>query len=174
MSRALVLNATYEPLAVVPARRAVVLVLDGKADLVHGAGEQWRAESMTVAVPSVVRLRYFVRAPFHRQAPLSRRAVFLRDDGRCQYCGRNAESIDHVVPRSKGGPHSWDNVVAACRRCNTSKRDRLLEDTGMRLRRRPETPRHLSWVTVSVGAVPEPWSAYLQGPATAALGARAG
>lgn len=161
MSRALVLNATYEPLSIVSARRAVVLVLDGKADVLHGTGEQWRAERVCAAVPSVVRLRYFVRAPFHRRAPLSRRAVFLRDGGACQYCGRRAESIDHVVPRSKGGAHAWENVVAACGRCNTTKRDRLLEETSMRLRQRPQVPRDLSWVTVSVGHVPEPWTAYL-------------
>ena len=163
MARALVLNATYEPLAIVSARRPVVLVLDGKADLLHGTGEQWRAERLCTAVPSVIRLRYFVRAPFERRAPLSRRAVFLRDGGACQYCGRRAESIDHVVPRSKGGPHAWENVVAACRRCNTTKRDRLLEDTTMRLRRRPSVPRHLSWVAVTVGHVPEPWTAYVTG-----------
>lgn len=161
MSRSLVLNATYEPLAVVSARRAIVLVLDGKAELLHDTGAHWHAERVQVAVPSVVRLRYHVRAPYHRRAPLSRRAVLLRDGGLCQYCGRRAESIDHVVPRSKGGPHVWENVVAACRRCNAGKRDRLLEDTGMRLRRRPETPRHLSWVVVTVGHVPEHWAAYL-------------
>lgn len=161
MSRSLVLNATYEPLAIVSARRAVVLVLEGKADLLHGTGDHWRAERLRTPVPSVVRLRYHVRAPYRRRAPLSRRAVFLRDGGECQYCGRRAESIDHVVPRSKGGPHSWDNVVAACRRCNASKRDRLLEETGMRLRRHPETPRHLSWVAVSMGHVPEHWAHYL-------------
>lgn len=166
MSPSLVLNATYEPLAIVSPRRAIVLVLDGKADLLHGTGEHWHAERLATPVPSVVRLRYHVRAPYHRRAPLSRRAVFLRDGGQCQYCGRRAESIDHVVPRSKGGPHAWENVVAACRRCNTSKRDRLLEDTGMRLRRRPEAPRHLSWVAVSVGHVPEHWSTYL-GPTVA-------
>ena len=162
MSRSLVLNATYEPLGVVSSRRAAVLVLAGKADIVHHDGAELRSERLCVPVPSVVRLRSFVHVPYRRHAPLSRRGVFLRDGGKCQYCGRKAESIDHVIPRSRGGPHTWENVVAACSRCNTSKRDRLLEETPMRLYRRPEAPRHLSWVAISVGAVPVHWEPYLR------------
>lgn len=161
MSRALVLNATYEPLAVVSARRAVILVLDEKADLVHASPERWSSERQAVEVPSVIRLRYFVKVPFRRRASLTRRAVFLRDDGRCQYCGKRAENIDHVVPRSRGGMHVWENVVACCARCNAHKRDRLVHETPMRLRRRPEAPRHLNWITVAVGHVPEHWAPYL-------------
>ena len=164
MGRSLVLNATYEPLGVVSARRAVVLVLSDKAEIVHHNGDQFRSERVALPVPSVIRLRYFVRVPYQRRAPLSRRAVFLRDGGRCQYCGKRAESIDHVVPRSRGGLHTWENVVAACSRCNSAKRDHLLEDTHLRLRRMPEAPRHLNWVVVTVGHVPEHWEQYL-GPA---------
>lgn len=164
MGPSLVLNATYEPLGVVPARRAVVLVLADKAEVIHHNGEAFRSEHLEIAVPSVIRLRYFVRVPYQRRAPLSRRGVFLRDGGRCQYCGEKAESIDHVIPRSRGGEHTWENVVAACERCNSSKRDRFLEDTSMRLRHRPQAPKHLNWVVVSVGHVPEHWEQYL-GPA---------
>jgi 5-methylcytosine-specific restriction endonuclease McrA len=96
-----------------------------------------------------------------RRAPLNRRAVFARDGGRCQYCGSTAESIDHVVPRSRGGEHVWENVVAACRRCNTHKRDRLLNETTMSLPRRPVAPRELTWITVTVGSVPTAWEPYL-------------
>lgn len=161
MSRALVLNASYEPLCVVPARRAVVLVLAEKADMVHESGGEMHSERLTVAVPSVVRLRYYVRVPFQRTAALSRRAVFHRDAGTCQYCGGSAESIDHVVPRSRGGQHVWDNVVAACRRCNAFKGDRMLSETAMRLRSRPRAPRELSWVMVAVNDVPDLWHQYL-------------
>jgi 5-methylcytosine-specific restriction endonuclease McrA len=161
MARSLVLNATYEPLAVVSVRRAVVLVLDDKADVVHAGAETWSSERRCVEVPSVIRLRYYVRVPFHRRAPLSRRAVFLRDDHCCQYCGRRAENLDHVVPRSRGGEHTWENVVASCTRCNSAKRDRLLTETSMRLRCRPTAPTTLSWVTVTVGSVPDPWVPYL-------------
>jgi 5-methylcytosine-specific restriction endonuclease McrA len=164
MSRSLVLNASYEPLSVVPARRAVVLVLDEKADVIHESDATLHSEKLSVAVPSVIRLRYFVRVPYRRSAALSRRGVFLRDSGKCQYCGKRADSIDHVVPRSKGGPHTWDNVVAACGRCNAVKRDRLLEETTMRLRRRPQIPNHLSWIAVAVASVPTDWAQYLATP----------
>ncbi len=168
MGRSLVLNATYEPLCVVSDRRAVVLVLSDKADVLHETGEALHSERLTVVIPSVVRLRSFVRVPFQRRAAISRRGVFVRDGGECQYCGRRAESIDHVVPRSRGGQHVWENVVAACRRCNTTKRDRYLHETGMRLQRDPEAPRQLSWVTVSVGHVPELWEPYLADAAISA------
>ena len=165
MGRALVLNVTHEPLSIVSTRRAVVLVLDDKADVLHDTGEVLHAERLQVAIPSVIRLRRFVKVPFRRRAPLTRRAVFLRDGHACQYCGARAESIDHVIPRSRGGCHSWENVVACCRRCNAGKRDRLLADTTMRLDREPAAPRHLSWVAVTVGHVPDAWAPYVEGPA---------
>jgi 5-methylcytosine-specific restriction endonuclease McrA len=162
VGRALVLNASYEPLCVVPARRAVVLVLSDKADLVHPSGDRLHSERLSVEVPSVVRLRYYVRVPYQRVAALSRRAVFHRDHSRCQYCSGAAESIDHVIPRSRGGTHTWDNVVAACRRCNSTKGDRLLSETAMSLRTRPTVPRELSWVLVAVNEVPDLWQPYLE------------
>ncbi|MCU0269936.1 MAG: HNH endonuclease [Acidimicrobiales bacterium] len=161
MGGSLVLNATYEPLSIVSPRRAVVLVLAEKADVVQETGQEFRSSHLQVPVPSVIRLRAYVKVPYQRHAPLSRRAVFLRDGGRCQYCGRGAENIDHVVPRSRGGQHVWENVVAACGRCNATKRDRLLEETPMRLRSHPQVPRQLSWVRVAVGHVPTTWEPYL-------------
>ena len=130
--------------------------------MLHDTGAAIHSEKLTVPVPSVIRLRYFVKVPFRRRAALNRRAVFARDDARCQYCHAPAESIDHVVPRSRGGTHTWENVVAACRPCNTRKRDRLLSETTMVLRRRPAAPRELTWVTVAVGSVPSTWERYLQ------------
>ena len=85
----------------------------------------------------MIRLVHFVRVPFRTRVPLSRRAVFARDGHRCQYCSRSAENIDHVVPRSRGGTHTWDNVVASCRSCNARKEDRLPREAGLRLRRAP-------------------------------------
>ena len=122
MARALLLNASFEPLCVVSSRRAVVLVLKDKAEIVHRNGAEFRSERRSVPVPTVIRLVHFVRVPFRASAPLSRRAVFARDGHRCQYCGRAAENLDHVVPRSRRGPHTWDNVVASCR-SPTSLRD---------------------------------------------------
>ncbi len=161
MARALVLNATYEPIGVVSARRAVTLHLDGKVDVLADAGERLQSERLSVAVPSVVRLRYYVKVPYQRTAPLSRRAVYVRDDRTCQYCGHRAESIDHVVPRSRGGAHEWTNVVACCRRCNTVKGDRLLSETSMRLHRAPTAPAGDLWVAVAVPSIPESWDPWL-------------
>jgi 5-methylcytosine-specific restriction endonuclease McrA len=165
MARSLVLNATDEPLSIVSTRRAAVLVLGEKADVVHADDGWLRSEHRRLPVPSVVRLRYFVRVPFPRRAALNRRAVFARDDHRCQYCHGPAESIDHIVPRSRGGGHDWGNVVAACRPCNVRKRDRYLEDTTMRLRSTPRAPRQLSWLVVAMGDIPEQWVPYVRAPA---------
>jgi 5-methylcytosine-specific restriction endonuclease McrA len=161
MRNALVLNASYEPLSVVSARRATCLVLSDKADLVAHDGTAMRSPSITVASPLVIRLRYMVKVPFHRRTALSRRAVFARDDYRCQYCGEHADSIDHVMPRSRGGDHTWENVAAACRPCNLSKRDRTPDEAGMRLARPCRAPRASAWVVVSVSRVPEAWKPYL-------------
>lgn len=161
MSRALVLNASYEPMGTVPTRRAVILVLAEKADSVHETGFVLHSERLSLAVPSVVRLRQFVHLPYRRRVALSRRAIMARDGHRCQYCGAHADSIDHVVPRSRGGPHSWDNVVAACRPCNVRKRDRMLSDSGMRLKRAPAMPHGVAWAIAAGGTVPEVWRAYL-------------
>ena len=161
MSQALVLNATYEPLCVVSTRRALILQLDGKAEVLHYTGGVFRAARARFGEPSVVRLRYYVKVPYQARIALNRRAVFARDGHRCQYCGASAENIDHVIPRSRGGTHAWENVVAACRPCNTRKRDRLLEESGMRLHRIPVAPRERSWILVASGSVRAEWEPFL-------------
>ncbi len=168
MSKALVLNATFEPLCVVSARRAIVLVLKEKAEILHASEREFHSPGSVLAAPSVIRLNYFVKVPFRARASLNRRAVFARDDHRCQYCGAAAENIDHVVPRSRGGAHTWENVVAACRPCNTRKEDRQPAEVGLTLRRRPAVPRELTWIIVAVGTVHPHWEPYLQGTALSA------
>jgi 5-methylcytosine-specific restriction endonuclease McrA len=167
LGRALVLNATYEPLCVVPVRRAVILVLKEKAEVVHEKGDVLRSERMSLPVPSVIRLIHFVRVPYRARAPLSRRSIFVRDNHRCQYCGHPAENIDHVVPRSRGGEHVWENVVASCRRCNAQKEDRLLSETHLTLRRAPFAPKETIWVVVAIGTVDPAWAPYLGAAAEA-------
>ena len=161
MRSALVLNATYEPLSIVPARRAACLVLAEKAEIVHDDGTELHSARLNIPSPTVIRLRYVVKVPYQRVAALSRRAIFARDEHRCQYCGRAADSIDHVFPRSRGGSHAWDNVAAACRPCNLFKRDRTPTEAGMRLSRPPRAPRELAWVVIAIGRVPEDWKPYL-------------
>jgi 5-methylcytosine-specific restriction endonuclease McrA len=161
VGRALLLNASFEPLCVVPMRRAVVLVLKEKAEVVARNGAELHSERMTMPVPSVIRLNHFVRVPYRSRVPLSRRAVFARDGHRCQYCNRAAENIDHVVPKSRGGTHSWDNVVASCRSCNARKEDRMLTETGLSLRRLPREPHANLWVIATAGSLDPAWEPFL-------------
>jgi 5-methylcytosine-specific restriction endonuclease McrA len=145
----------------------VILVLKEKAEVLQHRDEELHSERMTLPVPSVIRLVHFVRVPFRARAPLSRRSVFVRDGHRCQYCGAAAENIDHVVPRSRGGTHTWDNVVAACRPCNSRKEDRLPHEIGFALRRPPAIPRERVWIVVASGGVRADWKQYLRLPADA-------
>jgi 5-methylcytosine-specific restriction endonuclease McrA len=162
LGRALVLNASYQPLCVVPVRRAVVLVLKSKAVIERAADEgAFRSEKTSIPVPSVVRLRYFVNVPYRARATLSRRAVFIRDEYKCQYCGSAAENVDHIKPRSKGGTHTWDNVVASCRPCNSRKENRLPHEVGMSLRRPPHAPRDSLFLVAAVGRLYPAWEPYL-------------
>ena len=159
MGRALVLNASHQPLAVVSARRAVVLVLKDKAELLVPNGQVFRSERVSMEAPSVLRLRQFVRVPYRATAPLTRRAVFARDSWSCQYCGAAAENLDHVVPKSRGGTHTWDNGGAAGRRCNSKKENRLIEDAGIRLARRPVAPA--DGFRLSLGRLEPEWEPFL-------------
>ena len=159
MGRALVLNATDAPLAVVPARRAVVLVLKDKAEVVLANGAIYRSERIRLEAPSVVRLRHFVHVPFRAHAPLTRRAVFARDAWSCQYCGNQAENLDHVVPRSRGGLHVWEHVVADCRRCNARKMDRTPQEAGFRLHHQPFAPA--DGFRLTLGSLEAGWESYL-------------
>jgi 5-methylcytosine-specific restriction endonuclease McrA len=161
IGRALVLNATFEPLCVVASRRALLLVLSSKAELLHDTGCTFHSARASFPEPSVVRLAYYVRVPHQARVAITRRAVFARDGHSCQYCGGQAENIDHVVPRSRGGLHSWDNVVAACRRCNTRKEDRLPEEAGFQLRSKPRPPRSRAWLLASTGDVRDEWTQYV-------------
>jgi 5-methylcytosine-specific restriction endonuclease McrA len=119
----------------------------------------FRSEHLRIDAPSVVRLRYFVKVPYRAQAALTRRAVFARDHWVCQYCGKAAENVDHVIPRSKGGPHTWDNVVAACRRCNSKKENKKPHEAGLKLARRPFVPS--DGFRLSLGRLEPAWEPFL-------------
>ncbi len=163
MSHALVLNATYEPLCVVPLRRAVVLVLAEKATVVESGAGVMRSARVSVAVPSVVRLARYVRVPYRHSVPLTRRHVLERDGHRCAYCARRADTVDHVVPRSRGGRHEWSNVVAACSRCNHRKGDRLLGEIGWELAVTPLAPAGTVALLVGLARRDPAWTPYLTG-----------
>jgi 5-methylcytosine-specific restriction endonuclease McrA len=161
LGKALVLNASFQPLCVVNVRRALVLALKGKAEVLHTNGHMFRSEHLEIRAPSVVRLNHFVKVPYRARSSLSRRAVFVRDNFECQYCGRAAENVDHVVPRSRGGGHNWDNVVAACRPCNSRKENRSPAEVGLHLRHPPRAPHESVWIMVAVDRVDPVWEQYL-------------
>jgi 5-methylcytosine-specific restriction endonuclease McrA len=137
----LLLNASSEPLHVTDARHALLLVLDQKADVVLESEQVVRSQYLTMTLPSVIRLRRYVSVPRGRSIPLTTRTVVARDSGVCAYCGGDATTIDHIVPRSKGGLHVWENVIASCRRCNHKKAARTPEQAKMPLLHHPTRPK---------------------------------
>jgi len=149
MQRVLVLNASYEPLQLVPVRRALVLLLQEKAEMVETAQGMLRGIARDFVVPLVIRLTRYIRVPRNLRLPCSRRGVLIRDRDTCQYCGvqpgRNLLTIDHVMPRSRGGETTWANVVAACRECNHRKGDRTPEEAHMLLHTVPRQPQYIAF-----------------------------
>ena len=166
MRNTLVLNASYEPLSTVSLQRAVVLVLQDKAVVEHAHPlRRVRAASVDLPLPRVVRLRRYVRVPFRQRAPWSRRGVLVRDGFRCAYCGRRATTVDHVLPRSRGGADTWLNTVAACAADNHRKADRTPEQAGMALLVTPFEPTPEASLMLALGAGQEDLPDWLPLPA---------
>lgn len=160
--RVLVLNAGYEALGLASVKRAVILVMNGTAEVVEESGEYLRTPSRPYPVPSVVRLKRLIRRPPGRLA-LNRRNILRRDGYTCQYCGRHGGelTVDHVVPKSRGGRGTWENLVTACRNCNLKKKNRTPEEAGMRLAKRPAVPRNALLIVADLPRMPEAWRMYL-------------
>ncbi len=160
-ARTLLLNASMEPLCIVSLRRAVALVMTGKATVLESDGRLLHAEHVAVPLPVVLCLTRYVHVPVRRPVPPTRRTVLQRDNHRCAYCGGGADTVDHVHPRSRGGRHEWTNVVAACVRCNHRKADRFLHEIGWELGFVPRAPRwSVAFGTTSVRTEPL-WSQYV-------------
>jgi len=142
-SPVLVLNQTYEPLNLCRVRRAVVLVFCGKAEVLENSRGVLHSVTQVFMIPSVIRLVYMVKRPRH-QRKLTKLEVFTRDQYTCQYCGRQTKelTLDHVIPRRRGGKHSWENVVSACKVCNRRKGGHTPKEAEMKLLRQPRTPRN--------------------------------
>ncbi len=163
----LLLNATFEPLRVISVQRAVCLIIGDKAEVLEESDEPMRSASTEMQVPKVIRLRYFVKIPYRSKAPLNRRTLMARDGGTCQYnnCTRSGKTIDHVLPRSRGGKHEWENVVACCEKCNSDKADYLVSELGWTLRTKPFTPQGTKWVVLGIaarGSDADIWEQYLE------------
>jgi 5-methylcytosine-specific restriction endonuclease McrA len=162
--RVLVLNASYEPINVCTVRRATVLVLKSRAEVLeHGEGAL-HSERLVFEQPCVIRLVRYVRIPrdVHRRK-ITRKAVLARDAYTCQYCGRESHglTVDHVIPRSRGGTSAWDNIVAACAPCNRRKGNRLPAEARMPLRARPKAPGPTVFIRIASPRVPSAWEQYL-------------
>ena len=172
MGQVLVLNASYEPLNVTTVRRAHVLVYKGKAEVIEHLDQPLRSATGNFIRPHVIRLVTYVRVPRAIQRKISRRALFARDGWRCVYCGTSGGrlTLDHVVPRSKGGESVWENVVTACGPCNLRKGDRTLEQAGMELHTPPRPPQPVLFIKLAAPRIPHGWTQYLGelGTATAA------
>ncbi len=172
--RVLLLNgATWEPLAVITLQRAVNLLLSEKAVIVETTGRFLRTVKDKFPVPSVIALRTYINVP-RRQAHWSRKGVLMRDNYVCIYCGaipgtlskgkvltKADFTVDHIIPRSRGGKDQWTNTACACYHCNHRKGDRLPHEAGMRLRWEPKTPR-TSYLVIAVGSGPDAWKRYIE------------
>jgi len=165
MTQVLVLNATYEPLSIVSVRRAVLLLLKEKAEIVEAAQAYLRSERVQLPLPLVIRLVCYVRLPHRLSLPVSRRTVLARDNYACQYCGEQPGkallTVDHVVPRSRGGETCWENVVTACGPCNRRKGNRTPEEARMPVRQTPRRPRYLALTLLEGGNGHEAWDKYM-------------
>ena len=160
--RTLVLNAGYEPLAVISFKRALVLVMSEKATVIERNAEEpvWGTTAMYDR-PAVIVLTRYVRVPTSRRMPVTRRGVLRRDGYHCAYCGKAASTIDHILPRSRGGADSWENLAACCLRCNNVKGDRTPQEMGWELLLTPRPPHGASWTVRGVERADPRWEPYL-------------
>src|SRR5213595_2296719 len=170
MQHVLVLNASYAPLNVTTVRRAHVLVFKGKAEVIEELDQALRSATTTFPWPHVIRLVQYVRVPRAVQRKISRRALFARDNWRCVYCGTTAGrlTLDHVVPRSRGGDSVWENVVTSCAPCNLKKGNRLPEEIEMQLPNPPRPPTPVLFIRLASPKIPDRWQPYLAAFGTAA------
>lgn len=157
------LNQAYEPVSICSTKKAIVLLFLLKAELVEERSNfRVRTIRRTYPFPSVIRLSEYLRVPF-KKIELSRKNIIRRDGFRCAYCGSSHTplTVDHVMPRSRGGADSWDNLVAACVRCNNTKGNRTPDEAGLTLHMQPRKPHHVMFIKHYAGRVDDTWRPYL-------------
>jgi 5-methylcytosine-specific restriction endonuclease McrA len=163
-TRVLVLNASYEPINVCTVRRAAVLVLKSRAEVLEKGEGALHSERLALERPCVIRLIRYVRIPrdVHRRK-ITRKAVLARDAYTCQYCGHEASglTVDHVIPRSRGGESVWENIVASCAPCNRKKGNRMPREARMHPAKRPKAPGPTVFIRIAAPRVPLAWEPYL-------------
>lgn len=162
-ARVLLLNQSYEPLTICNVKKAMILIFLGKAELIaNNEKKHIHTISKTFPWPSIIRLNGYIKVPYKRII-LTRRNILKRDNHKCVYCGRGdlPLTIDHIIPKSKGGDDSWDNLVSACLPCNNKKGDRTPDEADMILRVKPYVPNHIIFIKNNAGRVEETWKPYL-------------
>jgi len=157
----LILNASYEFLNIASLHRAVKLLFKGKAEVVE-YHPQWEIRSSVhqMKYPLIIRMRYYITRPYYA-VPLTKKNILIRDDYTCQYCGDTGNTVDHILPRSRGGQSSWENCVCACSYCNTRKKDLTLRESGMKLMREPKRLKYPLWIEMKNRKSMDAWQKYL-------------
>jgi 5-methylcytosine-specific restriction endonuclease McrA len=160
--RVLILNQNYEPLSICSARKAVVLQVLGKVEVIESSDRMVHTVSQRYILPSIVRMSRLIHVP-RKRILLSRNNIIKRDNHRCQYCGTDKSpfTVDHVIPRDRGGLDTWENLVCACSLCNGRKRNRTPQEAGMQLLRKPRKPGYLFFIQTLVRIPDERWKPYL-------------
>lgn len=160
-NKVLVLSKSYEPVSVTSARKAFLLVYTEKAEVVDMTSDTIRSPSKIFNLPSVIRLKTRPRFNIFKKIELNRKNVFRRDNNTCQYCGSHENlTLDHIIPKSKGGTTSWDNLVTACNKCNNKKDNKTLHEVGMRLMTEPRKPNYIQFL-IKKNKIRESWKPYL-------------
>ncbi len=162
-TQVLVLNQNYEPMTITNVKKAIVLVYLGKAELVEKYDSLVvRSITISLPLPSIVRLTRYISVP-RKRIVLSRKNIIKRDAHSCQYCGNSSGpiTVDHVIPKGRGGEDSWENLVCACTKCNNKKGNRTPEEAGMNLLKRPLKPSHLFFIRYFIGKLDHRWKPYL-------------
>ena len=164
--KSLVLNYSYEPLQFCSAKRAIIMILNGRAEFLESDGYIIRSPSTTFKLPAVIRVLNIVKRSRRKEAAFSKKNILRRDNFTCQYCGSNSNSltVDHILPKSRGGKSNWNNVVVACKPCNLMKGNLTPSEKGMRLKKKPSKPNFL-WPFFQIPCGPtshlEIWQKYL-------------
>jgi 5-methylcytosine-specific restriction endonuclease McrA len=166
MELTLLLNVTYEPLRIISWQKAITLLTLGKVEVIEEYDREIHSISFSIQLPSVVRLLYLVKR-CQQEVKFSRRNIYARDNGRCQYCGTHLQpkeiTYDHVIPKSHGGNTTWENVVTACITCNSKKANRTPKQARMKLRKTPKKPHWQNFLRLTIGVkqTPDSWRDYL-------------
>ncbi|MEM2983512.1 MAG: HNH endonuclease [Candidatus Bathyarchaeia archaeon] len=167
MEKTLLLNTSYEPLSIISWKKAITLLYLGKVEVLKEYERVIRGASCEIKQPAVIRLLKLVKNNNHRNVKFSRKNIFLRDNYTCQYCGKRLDpkylTCDHIVPKSRGGITEWSNIVTSCIECNLKKGDKLPEEAGMVLRKKPSRPTSFYMIMLHTGIknLPELWKDYV-------------